>query len=122
MLLCIFVIKNTKIKVGNMKQIKKFSIGAAAILVASSLSAATYTVQPGDTVKNIALKLGFHSIEEAGIDSVPSGNLNLIYPGDVIHYFMKKKKKRFVQKERDLGGFCFEDAHSIHYRASQRCK
>ena len=34
----------------------------------------------------------------------------------------KKKKKRFVHKERDLGNFCFKDAHSIHYRASQRCK
>jgi len=48
----------------------------------------TYTVQPGDYrgLNYIAQQHGFSNYGEAGITSVPSGNFNLIRPGDVITF------------------------------------
>ena len=43
----------------------------------------TYTVQAGDTLSNIAAYLG---INIYNITGYRSGNINLIYPGEVLHY------------------------------------
>jgi|GEM_PF-38081 len=43
-----------------------------------------YEVQNGDTLNAIAVKYGFSNYKTAGIVSVPSGNLDLIRPGDLI--------------------------------------
>ncbi len=101
------------------------SVGMALTIGATSMSAATYTVQPGDTLNGIIYnKLGFKSLKEAGIKSVPSGDINKIFVGDKIEYTKKHKKKRFVLRKNkvDLKKFCFEDNRSIHYKASERCK
>ena len=107
-----------------MKLLKKISICTGlAVLLATNVVADTYTVQSGDSLMKIVYKLGFDSIEAAGIKSVPSGNINLIFVGDEIGYKSKhKKKSRFKSKEKiDLDKFCFKSNRSIHYRASQRC-
>ncbi len=70
-----------------MKMIKKISISlGVAMALATSATAATYIVKNGDTVSQIAKKLGFKSMADAGITSVPSGNLSMIYVGDKITY------------------------------------
>ncbi len=109
-----------------MKLFKKVALGAGVALMLSStnLSAAVYTVESGDTLKSIVIKLGFDSLDASGIKTVPSGNFNKIFPGDEIEYAKKKKKKRFSQKKQKTKStkFCFKDNRSIHYRASERCK
>jgi hypothetical protein len=98
-------------------------VGAITLSV-SCLNAQTYIVKKGDTLGQIVHELGFESIDAAGINSVPSGNINLIFVGDEIQYIGHKKKKRFVLRKPklDLNKFCFEDNRSIHYRANERCK
>ena len=76
-----YTLENTKLK----KALIGISL-AAAVTVAS---AATYTVRDGDTLGSIANKLGFKSIKEAGITSVPSGNMAVIHVGDEIEYNAK---------------------------------
>jgi len=44
----------------------------------------TYTVKSGDTLNSISNKYGFSNYKKAGISSVPSGNFNLIHPGEKI--------------------------------------
>ena len=109
-----------------MKLLKKITIGVgmALVLGTTSVSAATYTVQPGDTLMGIVYKLGYDSIKASGITSVPSGDLAKIFPGEQIHYKGKhKKKSRFKSKEKiDLKKFCFKSNRSIHYRIQERCK
>jgi hypothetical protein len=83
-------------------------------------------VQPGDTVNKIVKKLGFHSLSEANF-KVPSGDLNKIFPGNVIEYQnkeKKKKRKRFILKKTkvNLKKFCFKTSNSIHYRNTERCR
>lgn len=46
--------------------------------------ATKYVVKPGDTLNSIASQYGFSNYKEAGITSVPSGNFDLIRPGDTI--------------------------------------
>ena len=97
-------------------------LGLAVICSSSNLVAGTYIVQKGDTLTKIAKELGFNSIQEAHFH-VPSGNINKIYPGEMLSYKKKKHRKRFTQRNRiDLDKFCFKDSHSIHYRATERCK
>jgi hypothetical protein len=43
-----------------------------------------YTVKEGDTLNGIATANGFSNYQDAGITSVPSGNFDLIKPGDQI--------------------------------------
>ncbi len=43
----------------------------------------TYVVQAGDTLSNIAAHLGINMYNITGYSS---GNINLIYPGEVLHY------------------------------------
>lgn len=43
----------------------------------------TYTVQPGDTLSDIATRLG---VNMNNITGYKSGNMNLIYPGETLHY------------------------------------
>jgi len=62
-----------------------------ATLFGSSLFAKDYVVKSGDTLSKIVHKLGFKSIEDAVIESVPSGNINLLHVGDVIQYRAKDK-------------------------------
>jgi len=105
----------------NMRKKTTFGIGACLLLASLNLSASTYVVEKGDTLSKIASKLGFDSIKKAHF-KVPSGNLNKIFPGDIIHY-TKRKRKRFVHKKTiNLDKFCFKDSRSIHYRAEERCQ
>lgn len=62
------------------------------LIGSTSLSAATYTVQPGDTVGKIVKSLGFKSTAEAGITSVPSGDFSILRVGDKIEYNLKYPK------------------------------
>jgi|GEM_PF-589089 len=110
-----------------MKFLSKSMILAGAIsLGMGGLNASTYIVTPGDTVGGIVKYLGFKSIKDAGIESVPSGDMNLIFAGDIIHYTPKKikaKKRHVLEKQKlDLDKFCFEDSRSIHYKACERCE
>jgi len=127
-----------------MNLLSKLSISAGLLLTISStnLVAAHYTVQSGETLGTIAIKLGFETINEAGITSVPSGDFSMIYPGDSIEYIAKKsnedgsighmvkkhkKKNRFKKraessKKDAKNKFCFKNNRSIHYKASERCK
>ncbi len=110
-----------------MKLLSKLTLGTALLLTVGTTtltaSSNTYTVQSGDTLSGIVKKLGFSSLKESGIKKVQSGDINLIFPGEVLEYYKKKKKKsRFVLKNKiDLKKFCFKDNNSIHYRASERC-
>ncbi len=106
-----------------MKLLNKVSVGVCmAFIVSTNVVASTYVVKSGDMLINITHKLGFHSIEEAGF-KVPSGDINKIFPGDVLVYKAKKKKRFVARKPKiDLKKFCFKDASSIHYRAAERCK
>jgi cytochrome c len=70
----------------NITKLKTILAGVAvASLVATSASAATYTVQSGDTIAKIAQKLGLKSVE-AGNFQVPSGDLSKIQVGQKITY------------------------------------
>ena len=106
-----------------MKLLKKVSIGASlALLLTTNVAASTYSVNSGETLLGITYKLGFSSLAEAKW-KVPSGDINKIFPGEMLEYTAKKKKRKFVSKEKiDLKKFCFKDNRSIHYKASQRCK
>ncbi len=109
-----------------MKLLDKLTISAsiALLLSSSNVFASTYTVQSGDTLYSIVDKLGYNTIEEAKIQ-VPSGDINKIFPGDVLKYKSKHKKRKakFKSKEKiDLKKFCFKDNRSIHYRTEERCK
>ena len=46
--------------------------------------AINYTVKEGDTLNKIAQANGFANYKEAGVTSVPSGNFDLIRPGETI--------------------------------------
>ena len=66
---------------------KKLIAASAALALSSTLAfAGTYTVQSGDTLAKIVSKLGFSSATDAGITSVPSGDMNLLRVGDKIEY------------------------------------
>jgi hypothetical protein len=109
-----------------MKLLKKISIGTGlALLLATNVVADTYSVNEGDTLFGIVYKLGFNSLEESGLKA-PSGDIHKIFPGDILEYKSKhkKKKKRFVLRETkiDLDKFCFKDNRSIHYKKTERCK
>ena len=109
-----------------MKLLKKISIGAGiTLLLATNVVADTYTVKSGDTLLGITYNLGFNSIEEAGFKA-PSGDVNKIFPGDMLEFNAKhkKKKKKFVlqQPKVNIDKFCFKSNRSIHYRAAERCK
>jgi regulator of sigma E protease len=54
------------------------------LIVSTSTVTTNYIVQAGDTLNIIATKFGFFNYKMAGIISVPSGNLDLIRPGDII--------------------------------------
>ncbi len=43
-----------------------------------------YTVKEGDTLNSIAQQHGFSNYQSAGVSSVPSGNFNLIRPGETV--------------------------------------
>lgn len=43
-----------------------------------------YTVKKGDTLNGIAKQYGYANYKEAGVSSVPSGNFDLIRPGETI--------------------------------------
>jgi len=43
-----------------------------------------YVVQKGDTLNDIASRFGYKNYKDAGITSVPSGNFDLIRPGETI--------------------------------------
>ena len=45
-----------------------------------------YTVKQGDTLNGISQSLGFSNYKEAGVSSVPSGNFDLIRPGETIDF------------------------------------
>ena len=45
-----------------------------------------YTVKKGDTLNSIAQAQGFKNYKDAGITSVPSGNFDLIRPGETINF------------------------------------
>ena len=109
-----------------MKSLKKLTIGTSlALALSTSLVAGTYVVQKGDTLSSIVYeKLKLKSIAESGI-IVPSGDINKIFPGDVLEYkSIKKRSHRKLHKtyKLDLNKFCFEDTASIHYKASEDCK
>jgi major membrane immunogen (membrane-anchored lipoprotein) len=108
-----------------MKLLKKISIGVGvSLMLATNVVASSYIVKSGDTLLGITYKLGFDSIEQAGFKA-PSGDIHKIFPGDVLEYKAKykKKKSRFKSKEKiDLKKFCFKNNHSIHYRAEERCR
>ena len=77
----------------------------------------TYIVKSGDTVSNIADDL---NVSQKDLN-LPRNNKDLIYPGEKISYI--KSIKRFIKvRTHNNEGFCFKDSHSIHYRASERCK
>ena len=77
----------------------------------------TYIVKSGDTVSGISEKL---RVSQKDLN-LPRDNKDLIYPGEKISYV--KSIKRFIKvKTNNNRGFCFKDSHSIHYRASERCK
>ena len=78
-----YTLENTKLK----KAI--IGLGVAVSFGFTTASAATYTVQSGDTLGGIVEKLGHKSIAAAGITSVPSGNLAVIRVGDKIQYTPK---------------------------------
>jgi len=109
-----------------MKLLKKVVVTAGMTLVFSSsallASSSTYFVGKGDTLLGIVYKLGFNSIEESGIH-VSSGDNNLIFVGQELHYNAKKKKKsRFKSHYKvDLKKFCFKSNKSIHYKSAERC-
>ena len=48
------------------------------------MAVTNYTVKPGDTLNKIANSYGYKDYKEAGITSVPSGNFDLIRPGETI--------------------------------------
>ena len=108
-----------------MKLLKQISIGTSlALMLTTNVIANTYVVKSGDTLNSIIERLGFKSIAESGLKA-PSGDMNLIFPGDRLEYKAKhkKKKSRFKSKEViDLKKFCFKSNRSIHYRANERCK
>ncbi len=45
-----------------------------------------YTVKQGDTLNGISQSLGYANYKEAGVSAVPSGNFDLIRPGDSIDF------------------------------------
>lgn len=45
-----------------------------------------YVVKEGDTLNKIANQYGYKDYKEAGINSVPSGNFDLIRPGETIEF------------------------------------
>jgi cytochrome c len=71
-------------------KLKKALVGIS--LAVTVTNANTYIVRDGDTLGSIANKLGFKSIKDAGITSVPSGNLTIIHVGDKIEYSSKYPK------------------------------
>ena len=50
------------------------------------MSVPKYIVKKGDTLNDIANAHGFKNYKDAGINSVPSGNFDLIHEGDVIEF------------------------------------
>lgn len=50
------------------------------------MAATKYTVKAGDTLNSIAQQYGYKDYKEAGITSVPSGDFNLIRPGETIEF------------------------------------
>ena len=80
-----YTLENTMLK----KTLIGLSLAASVSL--TSATAATYTVQPGDTLGGIVEKLGLKNMSASGITSVPSGNFAVIYPGDKIEYTPKHK-------------------------------
>ena len=105
-----------------MNLLSKVLVGTSIVsTLAVNLVAKTYIVKNGDTLSGIVEKLGFSSIEQSGL-IIPSGDINLIFPGDHLEYRGKKKRKFKTKAVVDLKKFCFRDNRSIHYRANERCK
>ena len=98
-------------------------MGMVVFLGSTNVNAGHYIVQEGDNINKIISTLGFNSLEESGIKSVPSGDFSKIFPGDEINY---KTKKHFFRQKHKVAKvdtkFCFKDTNSIHYKSSQRCK
>jgi len=55
------------------------------------------TVKQGDTLNSISQAQGFKNYRDAGITSVPSGNFDLIRPGDVITFGDTKQAPGMLQ-------------------------
>jgi len=86
-----------------MKIINKISISfGVALALATTASAAVYVVKKGDTVSQIAQNLGFTSIKQSGITSVPSANLDVIYVGDKITYTGTVTEESLGLRKTDL--------------------
>lgn len=45
-----------------------------------------YTVKEGDTLNSISQKLGYKDYKDGGVTSVPSGDFDLIRPGEIIDF------------------------------------
>ena len=80
-----YILENTMLK----KALIGLSLSTSLFLTSAVASQSTYIVQSGDTIGIIIKKLGFNSIDDAGIISVPSGNLSKIFTGDKIVYTSK---------------------------------
>lgn len=65
---------------------KLIAASVAFALSSTFAFAGTYVVQSGDTLAKIVNKLGFSSVEAAGITTVPSGDMSKLRVGDKIEY------------------------------------
>lgn len=105
----------------NISKKTTFGIGVCLLLSTLNINASTYVVKKGDNLAKIAYKLGFKSIAKAKFQ-VPSGDINKIFPGDILHYTKRKRKRIVYHRPINLDKFCFKDNRSIHYRAEERCQ
>ncbi len=64
--------------------IAKFDSDFTTLTPSDIIKIITYEVRFGDTLNLISIKYGFLNYKIAGINSVPSGNFDLIRPGDII--------------------------------------
>lgn len=62
---------------------QRFGGGTSSTQQSSGSGGTAVTVRPGDTISAIAARTGLYPITAW---SVPSGNINLIYPGQVVRY------------------------------------
>ena len=110
-------LNNAAKKLRQQKKVKVNDTEPEKMIVKRFKITKTYIVKSGDTISSIAdgLKVSRKDLK------LPRNNKNVIYPGDKISY--TKVVKRFIKvRTHNNEGFCFKDSHSIHYRASERCK